>query len=86
MGIYIKSLKEIAYSDLTGRFPYISSRGNKCLLKKYDHGANVILAGPLKTRQSKEIATVWEAKKLQLAKNGHDIKYYIIDNKWSKDL
>ena len=80
MGICIRSVKNTAYSDLTGQFPHISSRGNKYILTIYDYDANEILAGALKTRQAKEIATVWEAKHLQLIKNGHDIKYYIMDN------
>ena len=40
----------------------------------------------MKTRQATEIATVGEAKHLQLVKNSHDIKYYIMDNECSKYL
>ena len=60
MGILITPVKSTAYSDLTGQFPHISSRGNKYLLCIYDYDANAILAAPLKRRQAKEIATVWE--------------------------
>ena len=75
----------MAYSDLTGQFFHVSSRGNKYLLTIYDHDANAILAGPLKTRQAKEIATVWERKHLQLTKHGHTVTYYIMDNECSQD-
>ena len=69
-----------AYSDLTGKFPHISSRGNKYVLTIHDYDANAILVGALKTRQAKKIAIIWETKHNQLIKNGHDIKYYIMDN------
>ena len=86
MGITITSVKNIAYSDLTGQFPHISSRGHTYLLTIYDYDANDILAGTLKIRQAKEIATVWKKRHLQLTKNGHEVKYYIMDNECSQDL
>ena len=42
------SAKEISYGDLTGAFPYTSSRGNKYLYVMYGHNSNSILAKPLK--------------------------------------
>ena len=69
-----------------GQFPHISSRGNKYVLAIYDYDVNAILAGPLKTQQAKEIATVWEEKRLQFTKNGHEVKYYIMDNEYSQDF
>ena len=86
MGITITSVKNTAYSDLTRQFPHISSCGTNYLLTIYDYDANAILVGTLKTRQAKEIATVWEKKHLQLTKNGHEVKYYIMDNECSQDL
>lgn len=86
MSICIKPLKHITYSNLTIQLPHISSRGNKYVLTIYDYDANVVLAGVLKTQQAKETAAVWEAKHLQLIKNGHDIKYYILDNECRKRL
>ena len=73
MGISITALKSTAYSDLTGQFPHMSSRGNKYLLTIYDHDANTILAGPLKIIQAKEISMVWEKEHLQLTKNDHTV-------------
>ena len=76
----------MAYSVLTGQSPHVSSRGNKYLLTIHDHDVNAILAGPLKTRQAKEIVTVWKRKHLQLTKYGHTVTYYIMDNECSQDL
>ena len=44
-----------ADADLTGRFPYVSSRGNQYLVVMYDYDTNSIVFQPIKIRQSKEI-------------------------------
>ena len=44
-----------AYGDLTGRFPYVSSRGNQYFLVVYDYDSNAILVEVLKSRSGKEI-------------------------------
>lgn len=36
--------KNMAYSDQTGRFPYITSRGNAYILIIYDYDSNAIMA------------------------------------------
>ena len=41
-----------AYTDLTERFPYQSSRGNQYILIGYHYAGNTILAEPLKNRMS----------------------------------
>lgn len=43
------------YMDLTGRFPYRSSRGYQYLLIIYDYDSNAILVAPLKNRKSETI-------------------------------
>ena len=39
--------KNVAYTDLTGRFPYRSSRGNEYILVLYHYDGNAILLEPL---------------------------------------
>ena len=46
--------KQKGYCDLTGRFPYKSSRGTQYLFVMYDYDSNAILFEGLKTRQSGE--------------------------------
>jgi len=53
------STKSKAYLDLTGRFPYISSRGNQYLLVVYDYDSNAILVEPHKTRAAAHIRDAW---------------------------
>ena len=42
------SSQDRAYMDLTGRFPFCSSRGNEYILIGYNYDANAILGVPLK--------------------------------------
>ena len=78
--------KKTAYSDLTGKFPYKSSRGHHYLLIVYDYDSNAILAAPLKTRQSQEITTAWKSLHSKLTTHGHEITKYVLDNECSADL
>mmetsp|Transcript_8669 Transcript_8669/g.12595 ORF Transcript_8669/g.12595 Transcript_8669/m.12595 type:complete len:139 (+) Transcript_8669:1-417(+) len=43
------------YRDLTGKFPYMSSRGNQYLLIVYDYDSNAILQHPLRNKSGKDI-------------------------------
>jgi hypothetical protein len=38
------------YTDQTGRFPVVSSKGNKYIMILYDYDSNAILAQPIKDR------------------------------------
>ena len=49
-----------AYTDLTGRFPFQSSRGNNYLFILYDYDANAILAEPIKNRNASTIVAAWK--------------------------
>jgi hypothetical protein len=43
------------YTDQTGRFPVVSSRGNKYIMILYDYDSNTILAKPIKDRTAPEL-------------------------------
>ena len=45
--------KNMAYTDLTGRFPYRSSSGNEYIIVGYHFDGNVILGEPIKTDKPK---------------------------------
>ena len=78
--------KSIAYSDLTGRFPYKSSRGNEYLLVVYDYDSNAILVEPLKNRAAKTITTAYEKIHTVFKNRGIAPKLYILDNEISGDF
>ena len=49
-----------AYSDLCGKFPYSSSRGNNYIFVAYHYDADATLVEPLKNRNANTIVTAWE--------------------------
>ena len=54
------SAKEISYGDITGSFPFKSSRGNQYIYLLYDYDSNAIFVEPMKTRKAQEITTTWK--------------------------
>ena len=60
--------KQKSYCDLTGRFPYKSSRGTQYLFVMYDYDSNAILFEGLKTRQAGEINKAFNACYCKLTK------------------
>ena len=72
-----------AYSDLTGRYPHISSRGNQYILVVYDYDSSGILVEPLKNRQAAEITKAWMAIHNRLSRHGNSPQLYILDNEVS---
>ena len=79
-------LKEKAYSDLTGRFPHMSSRGNQYLFVLYDYDSNAILSRAIKSRQGKVIADAYTSCYKELTQHGHEVKLFVLDNECSNDL
>ena len=49
-----------AHVDLTGRFPYKSSRGNEYILIAYHVDSNMILGQAMKNRQALTIINAWK--------------------------
>ena len=74
------------YIDLTGRFPYRSSRGNEYVLVGYHYDANCILAEPLKNREARTVTNAWEKMNARFAAAGSKPKNYIMDNECSNEL
>ena len=73
----------IGYTDLTGRFPFRSSRGNEYILIGYHHDVNAILAEPLKNRQAEIITQVSWIMRLPIISRWHYLKRISRTN-WSR--
>ena len=78
--------KELTYGDLTGAFPYTSTRGSKYIFVMYDVDSNAILVQPLKSKGAHEIKKAWRHLTDRLTLYGHKLKHYILDNECSQDL
>lgn len=78
--------KEMTYGDITGAFPYTSSRGAKYISVMYDFDGNVIITHTLKSRQAHEIAKYWKTLHDNITHHGHKIKTFILDNEFPNEL
>ena len=78
--------KTTAYSDLTGRFPYKSSRGNQYILIVYHYDSNAILAEPLSDRRGHTITKTWQKINNVFVHRGIKPNLYVLDNEISSEL
>ena len=74
------------YFDPTGRFLYVSSRGNQYLLVVYDYDSNAILVEPHKSRAAAHIRDAWLKIHQKLSLSGNAPSRYILDNECSTDF
>ena len=66
--------------DLTGRFPYKSSRGNEYILIAYHFDFNAILGVAIKNHQAKTITTVWKSIQDKFIISGSAPNTWVLDN------
>jgi hypothetical protein len=58
------------YTDQTGRFPVVSSKGNKYIMILYDYESNVILAQPIKDRTTPQLLRAFQVMEQELVARG----------------
>ena len=66
-------------TDLTGRFPVTSSKGNKYILVMYEHDTNNILTEPLKNRSELEHIRAFNKLHTVLSERGFTPKHLRLD-------
>jgi hypothetical protein len=74
------------YTDQTGRFPVISSKGNKYIKVLYDYDGNVILAEPIKNRTAPELLKAFQVTEKKLTARVLRPKLMKLDNEASQLL
>jgi hypothetical protein len=74
------------YTDQTGRFPVVSSKGNKYIRIWYDYDSNSILAQPIKDRTAPELLKAVQFMEQELVARGLKPKLMKLDNEASKLL
>jgi hypothetical protein len=74
------------YTDQTGRFPVVSSKGNKYIMVLYDYDSNAILAQPIKDRTAPELLKAFQFMEQELVARGLKPKLVKLDNEASKLL
>jgi hypothetical protein len=58
------------YTDKTGRFPVVSSKGNNYIMVLYDYDGNVILAEPIKNRTTVELLRAFQVMEQKMTSRG----------------
>jgi hypothetical protein len=74
------------YTDQTGRFPVVSSKGNNYIMILYDYDSNAILAQPIKDRTAPELLKAFQVMEQELVARGLKPKLMKLDNEASKLL
>jgi hypothetical protein len=71
------------YSDQTGNFQYVSSKGNNSLVIMYDYDSNAILAEPISNRKAATILAATKKMHNILRSKGRGPQLHILDNECS---
>jgi hypothetical protein len=74
------------YSDLTGRFPTTSVKGNKYVLVVYDYDTNNVLTEPMKSRGDQEMVRAYNKLIQELVDHGFKPRLQRLDNECSSAL
>jgi hypothetical protein len=74
------------YTDQTGIFPVMSSKGNTYIMILYDYDSNAILAQPIKDRTYPELLKAFQVTEQELVARGLRPKLMKLDNEASKLL
>jgi hypothetical protein len=74
------------YTDQTGIFPVVSSKGNKYIMILYDYDSNAILAQPIKDRTATELLKAFQIMEQEFVARGLKPKLMTLDNEASKLL
>jgi hypothetical protein len=68
------------YTDQTGRFPVVSSKGNNYIMIVYDYDSNVILSQPIKDRTAPELLKAFQVMEQESVATGLKPKLMKLDN------
>ena len=78
-------LQETIYTDQTGKFPYVSSRGNRYIMVALHIDANAIYVEPMRTRAKENFVDTYEKVVSQMRTDGLKIKKQVLDNEASEE-
>ena len=74
------------YTDQTGAFPCLSSRGNRYVFILYHYDTNAILAEPIKNRTAGELVAAHDKLVQTLVQRGYSPTLHILDNEVSQTI
>jgi hypothetical protein len=74
------------YTDLTGKFPVQSSKGNSCVMDCYIYDCNYVKVIPMKSRSTSEWVKAYDTIHQELTVKGFKPKLQTLDNEASAAL
>ena len=77
---------ERRYIEITGCFPYRSSRGNEHIIVGYNYDGNCILAEAIKNSDAKSITDAWTKINNKFHIIGIQPEVYLLDNEISREF
>ena len=85
MFVKVVDLKETMYTDQTGKFPYLSSKGNRYIMVGYHTDANYIFLEPMKNRSDMHLIAAYERIFARMKEAGLSVAKHVLDNEVSKE-
>jgi hypothetical protein len=79
-------LKNLIATDLPGRYPVTSRKGNKYMFVLYDYDSNLIIAEPIKSRNASDLVNGFDTCYKALTINGFKARKIRLDNEISRDF
>ncbi|KAL7530484.1 hypothetical protein ACHAXR_003518, partial [Thalassiosira sp. AJA248-18] len=83
--VKVVDLKETMYSDQTGKFPYLSSRGMRYIIVAFHTDPNYIFAEPMRNRTERQTIEAYDKIVKKMKAGGLGIKLHILDNEISAE-
>jgi hypothetical protein len=83
--VHVTETADMIYTDKTGRFPTVSSRGHKYIMFFCEVDGNYIALKPMRSREEKEMIKTYNSILDRLAAQGIKPKHQMLDNKASKE-
>jgi len=83
--VKVFDLQETIYTDQTGQFPYLSSKGNRYIMVAYHIDANYIAMEPIKNRTEAQMIAIYQRIIDRWKAAGLTMKKQILDNEASEE-
>ena len=84
MFVKVVDLKEVMYTNQTGKFPFLSSKGNRYVMVGYHADANYIFQEAMKNRTERQMIDTYQRIVQRMRAGGLTVKKHILDNEISE--
>ena len=79
------NLKETIYTNQTGKFPYVSSKGNRYIMVAVHVDANAMYMEPMKNRTQEQFVETYKKIITRMRDDSLSVKKQVLDNEASTE-